>query len=47
MGLTIRRIIDFVEGFQLENLNSEIPKGTQVSFVLPKKLQYELNNLAL
>lgn len=38
----LNKIKDFVHSFQLENLQQEIAKGTQVSFLLPKNLQYEV-----
>lgn len=38
-----QKLVDFVHSFQIENVLSEIPKGTQVSFLLPKEDIYELN----
>lgn len=38
-----KKVIDFVHNCQAINCVSDIVKGTQVSFKLPKKLQYEFN----
>jgi len=47
MNLPYKRIVDFVEGYRLENLNTELPKGTQVAFVLPKAQQYKRDGLTV